>query len=119
MPGCAVPRHVHAEKVSFNQVNRKTGHRIKYLKVDADTGEEVEAEDIMKGYKADIDPRYAIRPYYLVPDGKVGHDAYAVIRETIRQMDMVAIGRLVLTGATQEWTDGDPASLSLRSPRRR
>ena len=32
-----------------------------------------------------------------MPDGKVGHDAYAVIRETIRQMDKVAIGRLVLT----------------------
>lgn len=47
--------------------------------------------------KSEIDPRYAIRPYYLVPDGKVGHDAYAVIRETIRSMDMVAIGRLVLT----------------------
>ena len=47
--------------------------------------------------KSDIDPRYLIRPYYLVPDGKVGHDAFAVIRETIRSMDMVAIGRLVLT----------------------
>ena len=35
--------------------------------------------------------------YYLVPDGKVGHDAYAVIRETIRSMDKVAIGSLVLT----------------------
>jgi hypothetical protein len=23
-----------------------------------------------------------VRPYYIVPDGKVGHDAYAVIRET-------------------------------------
>ena len=38
-----------------------------------------------------------IRPYYLVPDGKVGHDAFAVIRETIRNMDKVAIGRVVLT----------------------
>src|SRR6266478_6272477 len=38
-----------------------------------------------------------IRPYYLVPDSKVGHDAFAVIRETIRNMDMVAIGRVVLT----------------------
>jgi len=44
-----------------------------------------------------VDPRYLIRPYYLVPDGKVGHDAFAVIRETIRNMDMVAIGRVVLT----------------------
>jgi DNA end-binding protein Ku len=32
-----------------------------------------------------------------VPDGKVGHDAFAVIRETIRNMNKVAIGRLVLT----------------------
>src|SRR3954469_9555791 len=36
--------------------------------------------------KADIDPRYLIRPYYIRPDGKVGHDAFAVIRETIREM---------------------------------
>ena len=46
---------------------------------------------------AEIDPRYLIRPYYLRPDGKVGHDAYAVIRETIREMNKVAIGRVVLT----------------------
>ena len=47
--------------------------------------------------KAEIDPRYLIRPYYIRPDGKVGHDAFAVIRETIRSMDKVAIGRVVLT----------------------
>jgi DNA end-binding protein Ku len=34
---------------------------------------------------------------YLRPVGKVGHDAFAVIRETIREMDKVAIGRVVLT----------------------
>jgi Ku protein len=47
--------------------------------------------------KSDIDPRYLMRPYYLVPDGKVGDDAFAVIRETIRSTNMVAIGRVVLT----------------------
>ena len=47
--------------------------------------------------RTDIDSRYVIRPYYLVPDGKVGHDAFAVIRETIRTMNKVAIGRVVLT----------------------
>ena len=47
--------------------------------------------------KSDIDNRYLIRPYYLVPDGKVGHDAFAVIRETIRTMNKVAVGRVVLT----------------------
>src|SRR4051794_25800139 len=39
------------EKVSFNQLNSKTGNRIKYKKVDASTGEEVEAADIIKGYQ--------------------------------------------------------------------
>ena len=129
-PVALYPATSESEKISFNQLNRATGHRIKYVKVDADTGEEVPNEDIVKGYKIDtdtfievtkeelenvalestrtieidefvdrseIDPRYLIRPYYLCPDGKVGHDAFAVIRETIREMDKVAIGRLVLT----------------------
>jgi DNA end-binding protein Ku len=47
--------------------------------------------------RSGIDPRYLIRPYYLRPDGKVGHDTFAVIRETIREMNKVAIGRVVLT----------------------
>jgi hypothetical protein len=45
----------------------------------------------------EIDPRYLIRPYYLRPDGKVGHDVFAVVHETIRAMNKVAIGRVVLT----------------------
>jgi non-homologous end joining protein Ku len=32
-----------------------------------------------------------------MPDGKVGHDTFAAIRKTIRNMDMVAIRRVVLT----------------------
>ena len=54
-PVALYPATSDTEKVSFNQINRKTGHRIKYAKVDADTGEEVEASDIMKGYKVDTD----------------------------------------------------------------
>jgi DNA end-binding protein Ku len=129
-PIALYPATSDADKISFNQINKKTGHRIKYVKVDADTGEEVPNEEITKGFKVDtdtyvevskdelenvalestrtididefvpredIDPRYIIRPYYIVPDGKVGHDAFAVIRETIRSMDKVAIGRVVLT----------------------
>jgi DNA end-binding protein Ku len=129
-PVALYPATSESEKISFNQLNKQTGHRIKYVKVDADTGEEVANEDIVKGYaldketfievskeelenvalestrtididefvdKAEIDPRYLIRPYYLCPDGKVGHDAFAVIRETLREMNKVAIGRVVLT----------------------
>jgi DNA end-binding protein Ku len=129
-PIALFPATSESEKISFNQINRKTGHRIKYQKVDAGTGEEVSSEDIVKGYKVDtdsylevskdelenialestrtididqfvprseIDDLYLVRPYYIVPDGKVGHDAYAVIRETIRSLDKVALGRVVLT----------------------
>src|SRR5213080_46129 len=129
-PVALYPATSDTEKVSFNQINRKTGHRIKYAKIDADTGEEVSNEDIIKGYKVDtdtylevskeelenislestrtieidefvprkeIDDLYLVRPYYITPDGKVGHDAYAVIRETIRSLDKVALGRVVLT----------------------
>ena len=54
-PVALYPATCDSEKTSFNQINRNTGHRIKYLKVDADTGEEVSSEDIMKGYKVDTD----------------------------------------------------------------
>lgn len=129
-PIALFPATSESEKISFNQINKNTGHRIKYQKVDAETGEEVENADIIKGYKVDtdryleiskdelenialestrtieidefvpkseIDELYFVRPYYLVPDGKIGHDAYAVIRETIRSMDKVALARVVLT----------------------
>jgi DNA end-binding protein Ku len=39
------------EKISFHQINSKTGNRIRYRKVDGDTGEEVSADDIIKGYE--------------------------------------------------------------------
>ena len=50
-PVALYPATSDTEKVSFNQINRKTGHRIKYAKVDAETGEEVTNDDIMKGYR--------------------------------------------------------------------
>jgi DNA end-binding protein Ku len=39
------------EKVTFNQINRETGNRIRYRKVDEETGKEVLPEDIVKGYQ--------------------------------------------------------------------
>lgn len=35
----------------FNQINPKTGHRIKLLTVDGETGEEVSRRDLVKGYE--------------------------------------------------------------------
>src|SRR5882757_6636317 len=43
------------DKVSFNQLNSKTGNRVKYKKVDAVTGDEIDAADIIKGYQFEKD----------------------------------------------------------------
>jgi DNA end-binding protein Ku len=47
--------------------------------------------------KAEIDQLYNIRPYYIAPEGKVGADAFAVIRDAIEETNKVALGRVVLT----------------------
>jgi DNA end-binding protein Ku len=39
------------EKIRFHQLNRETGNRVRYRKVDEDTGDEVAQEDIIKGYE--------------------------------------------------------------------
>jgi DNA end-binding protein Ku len=118
------------EKISFHQLNKETGNRIRYRKVDAETGDEVDQADIVKGYevskgeyielepdeleaialdskrtididefvpKNDIDELYMRDPYYIVPDGDVGQQAFAVIREAIRKEGMVALGKIVFT----------------------
>jgi Ku70/Ku80 beta-barrel domain len=54
-PVALFPATSDSEKISFNQINRSTGHRTKYLKVDADRGEEVSSDEIMKSYKVDND----------------------------------------------------------------
>jgi DNA end-binding protein Ku len=114
---------------SVNQINKRPA-TAPLPKVDEDTGEEVESENIVKGFqvskgqyvevdddeletialestrtieidefvpKSEIDDLYYIRPYYIAPDGKVGQDAFVVIRDVIEKMNMVAIGRVVLT----------------------
>ena len=47
--------------------------------------------------RKEIDELYQNNPYYIVPDGEVGEQAFAVIREAIRQEGMVAIGKVVFT----------------------
>jgi DNA end-binding protein Ku len=129
-PIALFPATSERDKISFHQLNKSTGHRIKYRKVDADTGDEVDSKDIVKGYevgkgeyieldpeeleavaigskhvieidefvpKREIDELYLNTPYYIVPDGEVGAQAFAVIREAIRKEGMVAIAKVVFT----------------------
>jgi DNA end-binding protein Ku len=129
-PIALFPATSEREKISFHQLHKQTGNRIKYKKVDAETGREVEADDIVKGYevskgeyielepeeldaialeskrvieietfvpKAEIDELYLNNPYYIVPEGEVGQQAFAVIREAIHKEGMVALGKVVFT----------------------
>src|SRR3974390_853270 len=129
-PSALYPATSEREKISFHQLNKSTGHRIKYRRVDAETGDEVESSNIIKGYevgkeqyieihpeeleavaieskrtididefvpKDEIDELYLNSPYYIAPDGEVGQQAFAVIREAIRKEGMVAIGKVVFT----------------------
>jgi DNA end-binding protein Ku len=129
-PIALYPATSEREKISFHQLNKDTGNRIRYRKVDAETGDEVDNSKIIKGYevgkgdyieldpeeleavaleskrtleinefvpKADIDELYMRDPYFIAPDGDVGQQAFAVIREAIRKEGMVALGTIVFT----------------------
>ncbi len=47
--------------------------------------------------RSEIDQRFFDTPYYLTPREPVGQEAFAVIREAMRDKGMVALGRLVLS----------------------
>ena len=129
-PIALFPATSEREKISFHQINKETGHRIRYKKIDAETGDEVDNSEIVKGYevakgeyielepdeleavaieskriididefvpRGEIDELYLRDPYYIVPDGEVGQQAFAVIREAIRKEGMVALGKVVFT----------------------
>src|SRR5215472_16886601 len=129
-PVALFPASSEREKINFNQINKKTGNRIRYRKVDAETGDEVEPSEIVKGYevgkgeyveiepeeleaiaieskrtieidefvpKNEIDELYLNSPYFLAPDGEVGQQDFAVIREAIRKEGIMALGRVVFT----------------------
>lgn len=44
----------------------------------------------------DVDVRYRDTPYYLVPDGRVAQEAFAVIRDSMKEQKLIALSRAVL-----------------------
>ena len=50
-PIALFPATSEREKISFHQINKETGNRIRYKKIDADTGDEVDNADVVKGYE--------------------------------------------------------------------
>ena len=152
-PIALYPATSEREKISFHQLNKETGNRIRYRKVDAETGDDVDQANIIKGYelakgeyvdvtreeleavaieskrtieieqfvpKTQIDELYIRDPYYIAPDGEVGQQAFAVIREAIRKEGMVAVGKVVFTSREHiialEARDSGMLGMTLRYP---
>ena len=64
-PIALYPAASSSERVSFNRINKKTGHRLKQLLVDSESGDPVEKEDIGRGYEV------AKGEYILVEDDEL------------------------------------------------
>src|SRR6266446_5960139 len=47
--------------------------------------------------RAEIDDRYLDSPYYISPTDQVGQEAFSVIRDAMREKQMVGLARVVLT----------------------
>ena len=84
--------------------NKRRGYELSngnYVDIDPQELEAVEVEsthtiDIDKFVPAaEIDKRYYERPYYIVPDDKSGEEAFAVIRDAMKDKDRVALARIV------------------------
>ena len=75
----------------------------RYVEIDEDELEAVklesthtiEIDDFVPA--EDIDERYLDKPYYVVPNGKAGVDAFVVIRDAMKRKDKVALARVVLS----------------------
>ena len=116
-PVLLYPASTSVDKTRFHMINKETGDVVEgdqkgrgyelkkgeYVEIDKDELEAVQIEsnhtiDIDSFVpKDEIDKRYLNHPYYIAPDGKAGTDAFAVIRDAMKDQDRVALGRIVLT----------------------
>ncbi len=89
----------------------------KYVEIEP---EELEAVEVESTHTIDIDTfvpeeeidkRYYERPYYIVPDAKSGEEAFAVIRDAMKNKGRVALARIVFANrehimAIEPWGKG-------------
>ena len=152
-PIALYPATSEREKISFHQLNKDTGNRISYRKVDAETGDEVEQSKSSKAMRSpkantlsflprslrrspsragarsilsEFVPKTQIDEFTFAiltisrPDGDVGQQAFAVIREAIRKEGMVALGKVVFTSREHiialEARDKGMMGITLRYP---
>jgi DNA end-binding protein Ku len=103
-----------------DKANKGRGYELgngKYVEIEP---EELEAVEIESTHVVDIDTfvpeteidkRYYERPYYIVPDGKTSEEAFAVIRDAMKDKGRVALARIVFANrehilAIEPWGKG-------------
>jgi DNA end-binding protein Ku len=124
-------------QISFHQISRRTGERIRHQKVLESAAESneassaVEKDDIVKGYeyrkgqyviiepaelenlrvpskhtiavsqfvdKADLNPEYVEKPYFVLPENDSQTETFNVIREALVKTGKIAIGKVAFSG---------------------
>lgn len=118
-----------SEKISFNMLNKATGHRLRQQYIDEVSHDVVERDDRIRGYDLgddryvtvseeefdaveiasthmididrfveaeEIDRVYFDDCFFCAPDDEAGADAFAVIRDAMRDRNVVGIGRIVM-----------------------
>src|SRR3974390_3285637 len=124
-------------QMSFHQISRSTGERIRHQKVLQSAAETdaaasaVGKDDIVKGYeyskgqyviiepselenlrvpskhtiavsqfveKADLNPEYVEKPYFVLPENDSHPEAFNTIREALLKTGRIAIGKVAFSG---------------------
>ncbi|GAB0119595.1 non-homologous end joining protein Ku [Acidisoma sp. 7E03] len=117
-------------RLSFHQIDEKSGKRIRYEKVAPGIGA-IDSSRIMRGYEVskgnyilltdeeldsvkiearrtidlvqfvdhcEVDPIYFDRPYYVLPDGELAEEGYAILRDALRRTGKMGLGQFVMRG---------------------
>jgi DNA end-binding protein Ku len=80
----------------------------KYVQIEP---EEIEVIEFENTHTIEIDKRYYERPYYIVPDGKSGEEAFSVIRDAMKDKGRVALAGIIFANrqhilAIEPWGKG-------------
>jgi DNA end-binding protein Ku len=105
---------------AVDKANKGRGYELakgKYVEIEPEELDAIEFEnthtiDIEKFVpEEEIDKRYYERPYYIVPDGKSGEEAFSVIRDAMKDKGRVALAGIVFANrqhilAIEPWGKG-------------
>jgi DNA end-binding protein Ku len=86
------------DQIKGYQVGKNSYVQVKDDELDAIKIESTHTIDVESFVKIDeVDKRYLDTPYYIAPEGKVGIEAFTVIRDAMRDKRRAGLGRVVIS----------------------